>query len=176
MAFLYSCVSSGVIEVVVLSTSIDEPEEMFRVSLISTSNDVAIDSNFNQVTITVGQNGSPFGTISFLGEVLGDLQVQEMDVPVTLSLPLERDGGLSTEVNVVYTVTRVSGDGDTVELDVTPATGLVTFLVSQGRASIDLTILPDNVGELDEMFQVTLSETSGATINPQAGVARFTIR
>ena len=154
-----------------------EREETFTVSLISTNNDVIIDSTLNRVAITVEQNGSPLGVVSFLGDALSTQRVTEGAVSTTFTLPLERDGDNSAPVDVNYIVSRISGDGGPVSLDVTPASGTATFPVLQGRTAIVLTILADQVAELDETYSVRLlSASSGATINPQANTANFIIR
>ncbi len=157
-----------------LPTSTDEQEETFSVFLTSSTGSVLLDPTLNRVVITVEQNGSPFGIISFLGEALSPQRVDEQS---TLSLPLERNGDLSVAVDVTYTVSRVPGNEDPVSLDVTPAAGVISFPVLQGRTSIDLVILTDNVAEPDETFIVTLTGTTGgASINPQANTATFVIK
>lgn len=156
------------------SADIDEQEESFTLTLTSTTNEVLIDPALNSITITVQQNGSPLGVVSFLGDAIRTQRVTEDFV---LSLPLARDGDLDAVVDVSYVVSRVAGDGLPVALDVTPASGTVAFPILQGRASIDLTILTDSVAESDEMFNVTLSAvTAGASINPQASTAMFIIK
>ena len=142
--------------------------------LTSSTGSVVLDPALSRVVITVRQNGSPSGTISFLGEAQ---MTQRVDEGSTLSLQLERDGDFSTAVDVNYRVFRVSGDGSPVLLDVTPATGTVSFPTLQGRASLDLMILADEVAEPDETLTVELTGTSGgASINPQANTATFIIK
>lgn len=172
--------SFGLISITVLplgSMEIDETEETFTVSLISTTNNVIIDSTLSRVVITVEQNGSPFGVVSFLGEALSTQSVTEQAVSSTFVLPLERDGDNSAAVDVSYVVSRVGGDGQAVALDVTPASGSVAFPVLQGRTEIVLTIIADQLAELDEAYSVRLlSASNGATINSQASTANFIIR
>lgn len=154
-----------------------EREEMFTISLVSTTNEVLIDSNLNRVTITVQQNGSPLGFISFLGEALSTQRVTEQAVSSIFTLSLERDGDNSAPVDVSYAVSRIGGDGQSVALDVIPISGSVTFPVLQGRTTIDLTILADEEAELDETFSVQLlGASNGATINPLASTASFIIK
>lgn len=172
--------SSGIISITVLplvSVETDESEEMFTVSLTSTTNDVVIDPTLSSVTITVRQNGSPLGVVSFLGEDLGTQRVNELAVPSPFVLSLERDGDNSASVDVSYTVTRIGDDEQSVELDVVPASGTATFPVLQGRTTIVLTILADQIAEIDEAYSVQLvGANNGATINPQANTANFIIK
>lgn len=162
--------------ITVLPTPTDEHQETFTVSLVSITNGVVIDSSLSQVVITVRQNGSPLGTISFLGDAIRTQRVREESVPSVLSLPLERVGDLSLDVSVSFSVSRVGGS-EQPSLDVTPTSGIISFPVLQGVVSVDLTILPDQTPEPDETFQVTLSNpTGGATIDPQANTATFIIK
>lgn len=171
----YSC-RSGDIVIFVLPTFTDEPEETFTVSLIATTNNVIIDSAISRVVITVQQNGSPFGVISFLGDVIGDQRVNEETTSSILSFPLVRIGDFFGAVQVSYSVSRVGGV-DPVEDDVRPASGSVVFPSLQGRASLDLTIVADGVAEAEEAFIVTLTTaTGGATVNALANSASFVIK
>lgn len=159
--------------ILVLPTTTDEREEVFTVTISAATNNVMIDSPLSQVQITVQQNGSPFGMVSFLGDAIRTQRVSEGS---ELSLPLERNGDLSASVDVSYLVTRV-GSADSTQGEVTPVSGSVTFPVLQGRTTITLSIAQDSEAELDETFSVTLTRaTSGATINPQANTATFIIR
>lgn len=168
--------SAGAIEIIVLPTTSDEQQESFTVSLISSTGNVAIDSSLSSVVITVQQNGSPFGTVSFLGDAITTQRVMEQDTSSTLSLPLERDGGLSASVSVSYLVSR-SGSNEQAQLDVAPVSGTAVFPAFVGRTTLDLTILQDDTPEQDETFSVTLlSATGGAAINPLANTATFIIK
>ena len=173
--------SAGIIRLTVLPlpfVETPEREEVFTISLTSTTSGVVIDPALSSVTITVGQNGSPLGVVSFLGEALNTQRVMEGAIPFTLSLPLERSGDNSAAVAVSFTVSRVAGGkGQPVTADVTPASGTATFPILQGRTSIDLTILSDQLGESDETFRVMLTGvTSGATLNLQASTVEFVIK
>lgn len=144
-------------------------------SLVSSTNNVVIDPTLSRVVISVEQNGSPFGVVSFLGDILGTQRVTEEAVPSVLSLPLERDGDFSAPIDVTYAVTRIDS-AESAALDVSPVSGTVTFPVLRGRTSLDLTILADDIPEQDEIFSVTLlGATGGATINTQANMASFII-
>lgn len=155
-------------------TSVDEQREMFSVFLTSSTGSVLLDPTLSHVVITVEQNGSPFGIVSFLGEALTTQRVDEQSM---LRLPLERSGDFSTATDVSYMVSRVPAGGDPVLLDVTPQAGVISFPVLQGRTSVDLTIIGDEVAEPDESFVVTLTRTTGgASINPQANTATFIIK
>ena len=176
LSLLLHC-SSGIIRITVLPFSGDEAVEVFTVTIVSTTNGVAIDSALRATTITVQQTGTPFGIVNFQGEVLRSLVVvMEQATPTTLSLPLERSGQLSLTVGVGFTVSRVGGD-EPVENDVAPVSGTIMFPPLSSQTSLDLTIIADGVGEMNETFMVTLdNSTGGATLNPQASTVTFVIR
>ncbi len=167
--------SSGIVRIMVLTSSGDEAEEMFTVTIVSTSNGVAIDSALSSASITVRSVGMPLGVVNFQGDILRPLVVVEMATPSILSLPVERSGQLTLSVSVSYTVSRV-GVADPVADDVSPVSGTVQFPPLQGRTFIDFTILSDTLSEQNETFMVTLTNpTGGATLNPQTATATFTI-
>ena len=169
------CCRSGAIEIIVLPSSVDEAEERFTVTLNRVSNNIVIDSARSQATITVAQRGSPFGEISFLGEALAGQRVNEQSTNSTISLSVARTGDLSGSVQVSFTVTRV-GSQDPVELDLYPSSGTVFFPSGIGQVSLQLTVLADDLSEMDETFAVALAQTTGgAVISSQGGIATLII-
>ena len=166
---------SGTIEVIVLPSAVDEVEETFTVSLNSASNNVLLDSTRSRATITVDQRGMPFGEISFLGEALAGLRTNELSTNSTISLSVARSGDRLGTVQVSFAVTRV-GSQDPVELDLYPSGGTFLIPAGVGRVTLELTVLADDVSEMDEAFAVTLTgATGGAVINAQASTASLVI-
>ena len=175
MTILITTLRSGTIEVIVLPSSADEVEETFTVTLNSATNDVLIDSMRSQANITVDQRGMPFGEISFLGEAVAGLRVNEQNENSTVSLSVARSGGLVGTLQISFVVNRVDSQ-DPAELDVFPSRGTFLFPAGVGRVSLDLTVLADDVSEMDETFAVVLTEsTGGAVINSQASTATLVI-
>ena len=159
-----------------LPSSADEVEEIFTVSLTSTSNNVLIDSTRSQANVTVEQRGMPFGEISFLGEAVAGLRVNEQNENSTVSFSVARTGDLVGTLQVSFVVNRVGNSQDPTELDVLPAGGTFLFPAGVGRVSLELTVLADDVSEMDETFAVVLTEsTGGAVINSQASTATLVI-
>ena len=160
---------------IVLPSASDEVEEMFTVTLNSASNNVLLDSTRNQATITVDQRGMPFGEVSFLGEALAGLRTNELRTNSTISLSVARTGDLAGTLQVSFTVTRV-GSPDPVDLDLIPSGGSFLFPAGVGQVSLLLTVLADDVAEMDETFAITLTQaTGGASINAQASTATLVI-
>ena len=165
------------IEIIVLPSSIDEAEEMFTVTLTRVSNNIFLDSTRSQSTITVGQRGTPFGEVSFLGESLAGVRTSEQTTNSTISLSVTRTGDLSSAIQVYFVVTRVGSSADPVELDLIPNSGLVTFPSGIGQVSLQVTVLADDLSEMDESFSISLTHaTGGASVNSQAATATLTIR
>ena len=165
------------IEIIVLPSSVDEAEEMFTVSLNRVSNNIFLDSTHSQATITVNQRGSPFGEVSFLGESLAGVRTNEQSINSTVSLSVARTGDLSGAIQVSFAVTRVGGSQDPVELDLLPSSGFVILPSGIGQVSLLLTVLADDISEMDETFAVALTRsTGGAVINSQAATATLIIK
>jgi hypothetical protein len=167
------------IEILVLPSNGDEAEEMFTVTLTRVSNNIFLDSARSQASITVAQRGTPFGEVSFLGESLAGVRTNEQSTNSTVSLSVARSGDLTGTIQVSFAVTRVgsAGSQDPVELDLIPSSGFVIFPSGIGRVSLQLTVLADDLSEMEEMFSVALTRaTGGATINSQAGTATLIIK
>ena len=158
-----------------LPSSGPEPEETFTATLLTASNNVNIDPQLANATITVLQRGMPFGTIGFFGDALRTQVVEEELTTRSLSLPLARTGSSVGAVSVLFIVTRVGGSNP--ETDVTPSSGSVSFVSGRTQANLDLQILADSEPELNETFTVTLTQVvGGANLDPQATVSTFVIR
>ena len=159
------------INIIILSSSEDEPEEQFTVSLVLASGNVAIDPLSSSATITVAQRGMPFGEIGFFGDVLETLVVSEEEgVEQPFSLPLVRSGPAIGKVAVTYEIQGA-------EADVSPSLGTVTFFPTESQASLELAVVPDTIPELEETYTVVLTGASGgAAINTEANTAMFRIR
>ena len=169
--------SSGVIVITVLASSGDEAEETFTVTLLRASNNVFINPDRNSVTISVEQRGMPAGIISFLGDTLQPQTVFERDVNTAYSLPVVRTGDLSNALQVSFVLSRLGGSLDPPNTDVTPSIGTVSFPDGVGQRNLMVTVVADDIPEVDEMFSVVLtSATGGATINAQASSTTLIIR
>ena len=168
------------IEIIVLPSSGDEAEEMFTVTLTRVSNNLFLDSARSQATITVAQRGTPFGEVSFLGESLTGVRTNEQSTNSTVSLSVARTGDLTGAIQVSFAITRIGGSAgsqDPVELDLVPSSGFVLFPSGIGQVSLQLTVLADDLSEMDETFSVALTRATGAaTINSQAATATLIIR
>lgn len=171
------CYRNGMIEIIVLPSSGDEAEEVFTVTLTRVSNNILLDPASSQATITVGQRGTPFGEVSFLGESLAGVRTNEQSTNSTISLSVARTGDLTGAVQVSFAVTRIGGSQDPVELDLIPSSGFVIFPSGIGQVSLQFTVLADDLSEMDETFSVALTRaTGGATINSQAATATLIIK
>lgn len=73
-----------------------------------------------------------------------------------MTLPLRRDGTDGQAV-VYWTLQPIGGNPkDATENDLKPFSGLVTFLSGQSDASINLTVMADDIPEVNETLLLTL--------------------
>lgn len=169
--------STGQITITVLPSNGHEAEETFTVTLIQASNNVLISPSRNSVTITVQQVGMPGGVISFLGDTLQPQTVLEQDTDTMYTIPVVRTVDLSNTIDVSFTLTRLGGSSDPPDTDVTPGRGTLSFPDGVGQMNIVLTVVADDVPEVDEMFTLSLTgATGGAMINTQASSTTLIIR
>ena len=81
-----------------------------------------------------------------------------------LSLSLVRSNGSEGSVGVHFNVEARNASSS----DYSPQNGLVTFSNNATRAQLNITIIDDNIAELDESFVVRLTKPSGGVkIGPQ---------
>ena len=81
-----------------------------------------------------------------------------------LSLSLVRSNGSEGSVGVYFNVEARNASSS----DYSPQNGLVTFSNNVTRAQLNITIIDDNIAELDESFVVRLTKPSGGVkIGPQ---------
>ena len=94
---------------------------------------------------------------------------------------VEKEGGREfsdrhTSVVAALHLIPIPGDANP-SLDVQPSSGTILFGSGLNRVELSLSVLDDTEPELEETFTVILSQpTGGATLNPQADRATFTIR
>ena len=158
--------------ITVLPTSVPAVQKTFTVSLTSASNNVAISTTAGTLSLVVSQYGNPYGVISFIGNNLIPLIVNELDTTVnTFALTLVRTGIITDAATVTFIVS-----GNAVSQSVSPTSGSVTFQPGSSQVQISLGVLPDGVPELDNTYTVTLTSATGpATIDALGSVATFII-
>ena len=164
--------SSGIIQIIILPTSVPEVQKTFTVTLTSATNNVAISATAGTLSLVVSQYGNPYGEISFLGNNLTPLTVYELEATVnTFSLTLVRTGIVTDSATVTFVVA-----GSALAQSVSPTGGLVIFQPGSSQVQISMGVLPDGTPELDATYTVTLTSAIGpATINALGSVATFIV-
>jgi hypothetical protein len=158
---LTKSVTSRVIGVPIVGDATDEPTETFVVNL----------------TTLLGAPGQ-------IGDPQGVATITDNDAPPTLSVNdvsvTEGNAGTTT---ATFTVSLSAASGKTVTVgwstadaeavqpaDYTAGSGTLTFVPGETSATIAVTVNADVVAELDEIFDVTLTAPSNATLADATGI------
>lgn len=145
------------VDTLVVDDLLDEPDETFWVKLSSAAG--AIIGN-GQRWVTIKDNDpSPMIQIGSLSVSEGDEGSKTLQVPVVLSWLS------ASEVKVDWTTLNGTAQAGS---DFVAASGTLTFPAETQIATIDLTILGDQLDEGDESFTLQLSNPQGATLGPSA--------
>ena len=159
----------GTVTVAVVDDALDEHDEVFGVTLTPQMADYVMIDN-DMATGTIMDNDDP-PTVS-----IADGSAAEMDGEVTFAVTLSAPSGLPISVNYA------TGDMETPEdmygmamadVDYTSGTGMVEFAPGETEMMVTVAVMDDALDEHDEVFAVTLSDASYATIDD--GMATGTI-
>ena len=139
--------------VTVFNDSISEPDETFTVALSNATGGSVIGPNGN-LEVNILSNGNPYGRIEF-ALASGYLVVKERSRDWVLHLQVLREQGNYGEVIVGWNSTgNTSANGRHGDNDVYPASGVIVFMEGEARKTINLTIVADDVPEVNEVFRV----------------------
>ncbi|MAT99985.1 MAG: hypothetical protein CL608_22825 [Anaerolineaceae bacterium] len=155
------------IEITINDDALDEIDETFTVEL-SNANNVTLSDSSGQVTITDDDDEPELSIANAEVNEGDDGTTTSMDFVVTLSAP----SGKTITVN--YMTNGTSGSA-TVGSDYEIAIGTLTFNPDETEKIISVTINGDDVDEVDETFQVDLSNEVNVTIQPSERQAMGTI-
>ena len=154
---------SQTIDVLIIGDTLDELDEAFLVNLMNPINVSLID---DQGTGTILDDDLP-PTLS-----VDDIMILESDegqsqatFTVSLSAPS------SFPVTVAYTTvngTAIAGE------DYVATNGTLTFSPGETTQTVQVTILGDTIGELNEAFELQLSQSVNATLDDAVGQATIT--
>ena len=151
---------AGMVTVTVTDDMLDEHDEMFGVTLTPQMADYVMVGD-GMATGTIMDNDDP-PTVS-----IADGSAAEMDGEVTLGVTLSAPSGLPIGVNYA------TGDMETpddmygmamADVDYTSGTGMVNFEPGDTEMMVSVVVIDDMLDEHDEVFAVTLSDPSYATV------------
>lgn len=149
-----SFTTTATIAVSITDDAIYEPTETFAVNLTSATGGTILDAQ-GIGTIT-SDDAKPSLSIAPVADVEGNVGTKTFAFDVTLS------GPASTDVTVSY---ATSAGTATAGSDYTTTSGTLTFAPGEVAKTVNVSVIGDNVFELDETFTVSLSAPSAnATI------------
>ncbi|XP_044225055.1 adhesion G-protein coupled receptor V1 isoform X2 [Thunnus albacares] len=166
------------IELLILPHGEVEVEETFVVELNILSGDMDIDPQAGSVTLKIEKFGDPNGIVQFTENALRERvynESTEAEGPFNVSLYITRREGVMGNITVHW---QIQSDSDMAG-DFLALSGSVMILEGQREAEIVLSLMPDTVPELEELYTVQLTSVEGgATLdaNPNLISTRIRVR
>ena len=149
------------VPVSVLADVIDEQDETVRVTL---SNPVNVTLNDSEGILTITDDDTE-PTISIADSTIPNENGVVRTTTVTLSAASEK----------TITVDYATADGTaTAANDYISATGTLSFVPNETSKTVDFTIVQDSLDEVDETFNIGLSNPTNATIADATGIVTIT--
>eukprot|EP00064_Thunnus_orientalis_P005520 superscaffoldBa00000542_g5534 len=166
------------IELLILPHGEVEVEETFVIELNILSGDMDIDPQAGSVTLKIEKFGDPNGIVQFTENALRERvynESTEAEGPFNVSLYITRREGVMGNITVHW---QIQSDSDMAG-DFLALSGSVMILEGQREAEIVLSLMPDTVPELEELYTVQLTSVEGgATLdaNPNLISTRIRVR
>uniref|UniRef100_A0A673Z153 Adhesion G-protein coupled receptor V1 n=1 Tax=Salmo trutta TaxID=8032 RepID=A0A673Z153_SALTR len=152
-----------------------EVAETFVVMLELLSGDMDIDPRAGSVTLKIEKFGDPNGIVQFTEEDLRERVYSEptdREGPLNISLLITRREGVMGNITVHW---QILSDSDT-SGDFSGLSGSVVILEGQRGAEVVLSLLPDAVPELEELYTLRLSAVEGgATLDANRSSTRLRV-
>ncbi|KAJ8006188.1 hypothetical protein DPEC_G00125640 [Dallia pectoralis] len=153
-----------------------EQAETFVVILMLLSGDLDIDPRAGSVTLKIEKFGDPNGIVQLSDEDLKERVYNEpsdSDGPLNISFLVTRREGVMGNITVYW---QILSDSDTTG-DFSALGGSAVILDGQRGALVFLTLLPDTVPELEELYTLRLiSVEGGATLDTNRSSTRLRVR
>ncbi|XP_053337317.1 adhesion G-protein coupled receptor V1 [Clarias gariepinus] len=164
------------IELQVLPHGEVEVAETFVIRLSHVSGDMDVDPRAGSVTLQIAKFGDPNGIVQFTEQDLREHVYSEPadhEGPLNISLLITRREGVMGNITVFW---EILSDSDRTG-DFLTLRGSATILSGQRVAEIVVTLLPDTVPELDEVYTVLLSSVEGgAELDTNRSSVRLRVR
>ncbi|KAK0155883.1 G-protein coupled receptor 98 [Merluccius polli] len=155
-----------------------EVEEVFTVELSILSGTMDVDPRSGSVQLRIEKFGDPNGIVQFAEAALVERlynEPTEDQGPLNISLLLKRREGVMGNITIHW---EIRSEWDLAG-DFLSAAGAVVILEGQREALLLLSLMPDSVPELEELYLVELTGVEGgATLdgNPNRTSARIRVR
>ncbi|CAJ1068549.1 adhesion G-protein coupled receptor V1 [Xyrichtys novacula] len=168
--------STRSIELRILPHGEVEVEETFVIELSVLSGEIDVDSQAGSVTLKIEKFGDPNGIVQFTSHALQERvynESTEAEGPFNISLLVTRREGVMGNITVHW---QIQSDSD-VTGDFQALAGSVMIFDGQREAEIILSLMPDTVPELEELYTVQLTAVEGgATLDSNPNLIRTHIR
>uniref|UniRef100_A0A3Q3W600 Adhesion G-protein coupled receptor V1 n=1 Tax=Mola mola TaxID=94237 RepID=A0A3Q3W600_MOLML len=153
-----------------------EEEETFVIELSILSGEVDVDPHASSITLKIKKFGDPNGIVQFSEDALQEHvynESTEEEGPFNISLVIKRREGDMGDITVHW---QIESDSDLAG-DFLAIAGLVTILEGQREAEIVLSLMPDTVPELEELYTIRLTAVEGgATLDENLNLIKTHIR
>ncbi|KAF7200055.1 adhesion G-protein coupled receptor V1 isoform X2 [Nothobranchius furzeri] len=167
---------TGTIELRILPHGEVEVEETFVIELSILSGEMDVDPHAGSVTLKIEKFGDPNGIVQFTTDALRERVINESteaEGPRNLSLLITRREGVMGNITVHW---QVQSDSD-ITGDFLASSGSVMIPEGQREAAITLSLMPDTVPELEELYILQLTSVEGgATLDANPNLTRTHIR
>ncbi|NXO18386.1 GPR98 protein, partial [Oriolus oriolus] len=152
-----------------------EVQETFIIRLSLMKGETEIDSKANSIMLIIEKFGDPNGIVQFAPESLTESNYEEPsgdEGPQSITLFIKRIQGILGNITVYWEICSESDImGDFLETE-----GSVVIADQQSTAEITIYLLPDDVPELDENYEVKLiSVEGGADLDHEKGTSKITV-
>ncbi|XP_016160310.1 PREDICTED: G-protein coupled receptor 98 [Ficedula albicollis] len=152
-----------------------EVQETFIIRLSLIKGETEIDSKANSITLIIEKFGDPNGIVQFAPESLTESNYSEPsgdEGPQIITLFIKRTQGILGNITVYWEICSESDiTGDFLETE-----GSVVIADQQSAAEIIIYLLPDDVPELDENYEVQLTSVEGgADLDHEKRISKITV-
>ncbi|XP_054843539.1 adhesion G-protein coupled receptor V1 [Eublepharis macularius] len=152
-----------------------EVQETYIIRLIVLKGEIELDPKAASITLIIQKFGDPNGIVQFTPESLLPKYYEEpseSDGPLKIVLFITRIQGTTGNITVRW---ELSSDSDTTD-DFLITNGSVIILDQQRTSEIVISLLPDDVPEIDEDYVVQLTSVEGgADVDWEKSTSRFTV-
>ncbi|XP_037634420.1 adhesion G-protein coupled receptor V1 isoform X2 [Sebastes umbrosus] len=153
-----------------------EVEETFVIELSILSGEVDVDPQAGSITLKIEKFGDPNGIVQFTEDALRERvynESTEAEGPFNISLFITRREGVMGNITVHW---QIQSDSD-IAGDFLALAGSAVIPEGQRDAEIILSLMPDTVPELEELYTVQLTAVEGgATLDANPNLIRTRIR
>ncbi|XP_007428034.1 G-protein coupled receptor 98-like, partial [Python bivittatus] len=152
-----------------------EVQETYIIRLCVVRGETELDPKAANVTVKILKFGDPNGIVQFVPESLSPKHFEEPSTsegPLSIVLSIKRIQGIMGNITIYW---KLSSDSDTTN-DFITTSGSVLIPDLQRTSDIVISLLPDDVPEVDELYEVQLTSVEGgADLDLEKSISRFTV-